>query len=334
MNSKRAFWGGILIIGGIYFLLKQFGWMDFHIDWSIWRKSWPIFLVLIGIRFLLPKENKAVGVLLILALLGVFIFSLVNGYRHRNDFSDGFSNRMPFDRIHRDFFNNHDFDDSLDNDVDTLSNDNRSTIDQSFAIGLNPAITKGELFLNGGAALFNSDKTETNIFEAKTHIDAQNKVVMKRSQEGNKETIELNTQNNSNKGSLNQNNTFRIFLNPHLLWNLNLNIGAGKVEYDLTDFNLEKLEFNSGAAEVDLRMGDKSNNTQVTVNSGLASFNLKIPKSSGCRIHYTAILGSKNLEGFKKVGDDHYETPGYSNALHKIQVDFTGGVSNLSVSTF
>ena len=89
MNSRGIFWGTLLILGGVFFLLKQTGILFFHIDWLIWKKLWPLFLILIGIRLILPRENKVIGIVLLVSVVLVFGYSVYEGIQLKHSFMQG-----------------------------------------------------------------------------------------------------------------------------------------------------------------------------------------------------------------------------------------------------
>ena len=54
-NSDSFFWGILLIILGILFLLQNFGYL--HIG-NIFRHYWPVILIIVGIRMIILWERK------------------------------------------------------------------------------------------------------------------------------------------------------------------------------------------------------------------------------------------------------------------------------------
>jgi hypothetical protein len=71
-TDGRVFWGLFLILMGVLFLLDQLGKLDFG---SIVSRYWPLFLILIGLWQLVTNNFRNVGGPLFLILVGV-IFQL------------------------------------------------------------------------------------------------------------------------------------------------------------------------------------------------------------------------------------------------------------------
>lgn len=333
MNSKGAFWGTVLILLGVFILLKQTGFLFFHIDWLLWRKLWPLFIILIGIRLILPKENKLIGLVLILLVIGIFSFSVYEGIRYKKAMENGSSlgggnyNLIPPSN-------------PKDEDPSDSLNDSHSDGDpimQKFNVPLSTEIKTAHLELQGGAALFSSDFTHSNLFEATTQIDRSESYRLERSSNGQNESIKLVSENPNHNLSLNNKdnaNQVKIRLNPDILWNIDLDIGAGKVDYDFSGYKIQNLNLNSGLNAVDLKLGRLNPMTHLNVDASLASFHLLVPQSSGCKIHMDGALSSKEFNGFKKIDDENYKTDNYNSADKKIDIQITGGISEISINQY
>ena len=88
---------------------------------------------------------------------------------------------------------------------------------------------------------------------------------------------------------------------------------------------------NSGAADIDVKLGDKVDNVEVDINSGVTSVKLSVPQGVGCEFRMDGALSSKDLDGFDKMGDGVWRTPGYDNATKKIKVDADTGLSSIKI---
>jgi len=339
MNSRRVFWGTVLILGGIFFFLKQSGILFFHIDWLIWRRIWPVFIVLAGIRLLLPRENKAVGILLILTLFGVFAYSVFEGIRLKHEYSGEEEKGFHFP------FRNFDKEDKEDSDKNDAEDGSDSTehsfegrkTEQTFKIPLDRNIKSASLSLNGGAAFFTSDVTHSDIFSVSTKLIGASPYRMENSTNGDHENIKLISDSQNGNLHFDDNkpeNKVNIRLNPDFLWNLDLNVGAGKVDYDFSGYKMDKLVLNTGLSDVHIKLGRLSPQTEVNVDAGLAKFDMEIPKSSGCKIHSDGGLNQQNFEGFVKIDDRTYKTSDYEGTDRKIEINFSGGISQIQVRRY
>ncbi len=48
----RVYWGVVLIVVGVLFLVRNVGWIEF--DFHMW-KYWPVILILIGLGFVVKS---------------------------------------------------------------------------------------------------------------------------------------------------------------------------------------------------------------------------------------------------------------------------------------
>lgn len=57
MNFWRAFWGIVLVLVGLFYLLDNFGFIDFSL-WWIFAKLWPVILIIVGLVILITRRNR------------------------------------------------------------------------------------------------------------------------------------------------------------------------------------------------------------------------------------------------------------------------------------
>jgi len=129
-------------------------------------------------------------------------------------------------------------------------------------------------------------------------------------------------------------NRVDVKLNPNPVWNINIDMGAGEGDFDLTPFSVKTVSINAGAADIELKLGDKAAQTDVKVSSGVASVSIKVPESVGCRIEKDGALNINELDDFENVGGGVYLSPDYDKATKKITIKFDGGMSRFKVKRY
>ena len=67
-------------------------------------------------------------------------------------------------------------------------------------------------------------------------------------------------------------------MNVNPIWDLDFNLGAGEVNFDLSKYKVRELAIDAGAASLDIKLSDLQN-AKVIVNAGASSIILRIPKS-------------------------------------------------------
>ncbi|MBN1637784.1 MAG: hypothetical protein JW866_02370, partial [Ignavibacteriales bacterium] len=114
-------------------------------------------------------------------------------------------------------------------------------------------------------------------------------------------------------------------------WNLQLNIGVSKSYLDLREFCIGEVELNTGITNIFLKLGDKSDYSEINVEMGVSMLEIQIPKSSGCRINYDLHVVDSNIDGFEKKDSEVYLTENFEAATKKIDINVEGGVTSFKV---
>ena len=332
MDRKgNIFWGAILIVVGILFLGANLDW--FHLNWSFSdiARFWPLLLILAGVAAFLNNRRtiyNGTSALLIAFAIPLGIFTCVD---------DGVTNwKDEFDEeVHIDFD-----DDDDDDDHDYKSSKSDTTegdrYKNYYAVEMKPEINEATLKLSGGAAEFDLEESKTRLFEATTYLQNKGSYTLTEDLNNGVKTIEFESKNKNGNNfhfddEKNFDNDILVKLNKTPVWNIDLGIGAGEVDFDFSDYKVKKLELNTGAASIDIKFGDKVNDVQVDINSGVTSVKISVPEGVGCEIKMDGAFNSKDFDGFEKVKSGVWQTPGYAQATKKIKIDADTGLSSVKI---
>jgi hypothetical protein len=298
MKSGQLFWGLFLLTIGALFLLTKYDVIcsDFSFVWDLW----PLIFVLWGAIVIF--KNSLVRPI-ISALFGIFLAVMFFGII-ANIFSGfGFSYST--------------------NDRDYMTEDYSKEFDST--------IQNAEFVLSSGAGTFQLGRSTDNLVEGESYgtlaeYDFTSDI------EGNRAYVEFNLHKrhfNFFDGKLR--NHLDIALNENPIWDFKFDFGAAKAIFDLSTFKVNNIELNTGASNVKLKLGDRTDTTYVDVEMGVASLRIEIPENSGCQIRGDMVLMSRSLSGFTKKEKGYYETPGFDDASKKIFIRIDGGVSSLKI---
>src|SRR5690606_24156822 len=199
-----------------------------------------------------------------------------------------------------------------------------------------PEIKEGVLKVEGGAGIFKIKETSEQMFEAniesnlleynsslKTNkIDGVATIVLKQDDK----PVKLRNSRLSNDVNL--------YLNPDLLWNIALNIGAGKAELDLSKFRIKEVDIETGASALDIKLGDRTDRQEIKIESGLATLDIELPVSLGCEVKINGDLNLENFIGFEKVSRGIYRTPEFANAKKKAFLELDAGLSKININKY
>jgi Domain of unknown function (DUF5668) len=322
MNSKNLFSGGILILLGVLFLGKELDW--FNVNWHEIFRLWPLLLIYLGLVAVLGKSSQTSTVVTIVLLCIAIPTVIVRSCSNKVEDAIGRSNFDFHNDEDKDFGND-------DNDDDDTSFKGSN---QKLAEPMNASIKSATLDFQGGAAEFDIKETSSQLVEADANLDFGN-ISLKKTGDADSPKVEFALKGKTNKINLgdDNHNKINLKLNPEVIWDMNFEFGAGKADFDLSAYKIKNLSIKTGLTETDVKVGDKVDNLDVKVESGLTDIEFQVPTTAGCRIDIDGGLNDKDFDGFiQKNG--HWETPDYDKAPKKITIKFEGGLQSLKVSRY
>ena len=328
-RKSNIFWGAILIVLGFLFLGTNLDW--FELNWTFRKiaQFWPIMLILAGVAaFFSHKKSiyNATSALLIAFAIPLGIFTCVDdGVK---EIKDEISDVINID------IDDFDDDDSSKSDT-TKGNRNK----QYFAVEMTPEVKEATLRLGGGAAEFDLEESPNRLFEATTFLNFKNGYTLE--EETNTENKVINFSMKDKKArdfnfgeEYKINNNVLIKLSTSPIWNIEMGIGAGELDFDFSNYKVKKLEIETGAASIDIKLGDKQDKVDIDIESGVASVKIKVPESVGCEIKMDGALNSKDFDNFEKIKDGVWQTKGFDKATKKIYLNVDSGLSSLKVDRY
>ena len=113
---------------------------------------------------------------------------------------------------------------------------------------------------------------------------------------------------------------------------LDLESGASESTLDLTDLKVSELQVQTGASSTDITLPANAGYTRVTVKSGAAAVNLRLPEGVAGRIYIQSGLAgiSVDTNRFPQVSGV-YETPGFASAANKAEIRVETGVGSIDI---
>lgn len=297
MKYKNLFWGIVLIVLGVLYLLKRF-----DIIWFNWKdilSLWPLLLVLWGISLLpLKSAHKLIASLLSILLMILLIYynpgRWHSGWIWIGDFHRGDHTEM-----------------QKSESVDQLSE-------------------YATLELNAAAGTYMISGTTDQLVDF-THIGDSGSYYMRTTTEGNTNHVYIGPESKVNRYHLYNSHEVDIKLNANLVWDLDLNAGAADIDLDLTPYLMDKINIDGGATSMVIKLGNRSEQVYMDIETGVSSVLIKVPEDVACEVNTDSFLVSKDLPGFDKVSKRTYVTPNFSSADKNITIHFESGISSLRV---
>ena len=312
MSYRKIFWGVVLVMIGILFILKNVGVIFF--DWfSFWR-LWPLVLILWGISLIPVKDY--LKLIFSVAAIGLSVL-LVSRYDKTGYYDFGWDNK------------NHRFEKNW--------SDNKwseGTAEQELFQSYDSVIQRVKLNLDAAAGDFRLDSvTEPDkllTFEKKGNIGNYSMT-----SEGDSADRVINLKIEDSKVKFrNKGMRVKLGLNPKPVWDFDFDIGAASIDFDLSNYKVGKLSIDGGASSIEMKLGDLNDLTEVDINAGASSIDIQIPESSGAELRTETVLSSRNFEGFKKIEDGLFRTDNFEKATKKITISIDAGVSSVDVNRY
>ena len=105
--------------------------------------------------------------------------------------------------------------------------------------------------------------------------------------------------------------------------------GAVDIDLDFSAVMLTDLDVNTGASSVDLTMGDLVEMSSVSIDAGVSSVKVTLPKTIGAKVNLESGLTSRDLENFTEVDSNNFQSENYDESEKKVNFDIDLGVSSL-----
>ena len=320
---KKRSWGGnivpafILIFLGIVFLANNLGLIPWYIWGELWR-FWPLFLILLGVQYLLGRSVIAkviMGAITLLVLVGLFLYALayagvLNGERWRP-----LTAVVPDASIQQ-----------RDEDF-TISEDEFTDIEER-TIEINSGIGKLLVSDEDSENYFSLNASYPHSFAA-PEIDTE--------QEGKRLQIEVDVPGRgqfSGMPRMGEGMTYDATIGRRSLpTGLSFKIGAGALEVDLQKLIIRNLAVNVGMGSADIQITqDALPQDEVELEVGMGSLDVEVPENVGVSVEYKVGLGSVNVDNNSFKGDGTYESDNYNQAEQRIRIIAEVGTGSISIS--
>ncbi len=301
MKTSSLFWGAFFIALGGLFLADNISSLTF--SWDVIIKLWPLILVFWGIGFLF-KETAFKWI--ISGCNGLlFAYVVFAGYKTATDFT---------------------WDDNDDGNSYSVHHYVRPYSDN---------LDSAQIRIKAGIGEFYLQDVSPELFEANIDGVFQN-YSFDYDTKKNSESIDLSLDEGNIKVHWDDfKNKVNVKLNPNPIWDINFEISAAHIDMDLSKYNIGSFKLESGASDINLKLGTKTPQSRVKIDAAASSLKLGVPKEASCEILTDTELSVKNIKGFYKAGDNVYRSENYNkDGAKKITVELESALSSIKVDTY
>ena len=313
MNDSRTLarqsgfgFAGVLILLGVFGLLWNFNVLPDGFWGEFWT-LWPLLLVAVGVNLVLSRQRAWLGSV---AALTVVTGSLVAAWvlAVANPASSP----------------------SL-----TISNNNESISvksDDAQSARLNLTVAAGDLALTGGApaGLLLSGGSQGSVAEV-----TDQRVSVRTS--GGRRTVDVRLNSEWNFGFPPPRTTSRgRWVLRHaegLPTDIRIETGASDLDLDLRELNVQSLNVDGGASDIDVVLPANAGRTTAEFTIGAADLDITVPAGVAARIDVESGISSIDIDEsrFPKRGD-RYVSPDFESAANRVTIKIEAGVSDITIS--
>lgn len=136
-------------------------------------------------------------------------------------------------------------------------------------------------------------------------------------------------QQSSNSFMSNSDNTWKLKLSNELPIDLEVDMGAGKGDLNLSKLDLTRFQLNIGAGQVNVDLtGERAKDLEANIHGGVGEAIVRLPKNIGVVANVHGGLGSVDVRGLKEE-DGKYVNASYGKASNTLHLTVEGGIGHI-----
>lgn len=293
MNRGRINQGIILVLVGLFFLLRNLGWIDDSFL-RILVQNWPILLIFAGLYVMLSRS----AFWFVPAILSIALFLAFAGF---------FPGVLPETRPSQTA--------SFTHTVATEAESLEITLDSSAAVF---NLRRGSAGTVSGTVAYTGPAPET----AGRQIGSQYVVDFRYAQ--NVRSWSFNSLRAPE---------WDVRIPSTLPTSVTVHSAYGDLTLDMRGIDARDIDVETPAGSIHILFDHAVTQSNVTIDAAASSVKLSVPRGIGMRLRSSGALISTNLDslGFTRSGD-WYVSPEYDTAERHIEVQFDSAVGNLTVT--
>jgi hypothetical protein len=285
----------ILIAAGLLFLLDNFGTVE--VDWwELWR-LWPLLLVLGGLDLLLGGRSVLGNLVVAVLAIGILAAALyVVGVRGIDDTG-------------------------LTGDVRTIA------VDEPLG---GAELAELDVHMAAGNLTIVSHDYSHILLEGALKVERE-EPLWEVARDGSTVRMTLDqTGGKEGRFDLGATHDWRLLLSPEVGYNVQVELGAGTAELDLTGLDLRGLIVDAGAARTEITF-PASGDYAARVDGGVGGLELTIPREVAVRLTLDRGLTTLDLPARYRQQGGSYITEGWINAETRLDLIVDMGVGLLTI---
>ncbi|HEV2013624.1 MAG TPA: DUF5668 domain-containing protein [Candidatus Dormibacteraeota bacterium] len=127
-----------------------------------------------------------------------------------------------------------------------------------------------------------------------------------------------------------------VTLTDRIRWAIQIGGGAANLRLDLRNLQLSKLNVSGGADRLDGQLASPKGRVVIAVSGGASDVTLRAPAHSEWRVAVSGGVSAVTINGSSSGnlgGDFQQQSPGYTSATNRLEIEISGGASHLDFRT-
>jgi hypothetical protein len=287
-------WPIILITAGVLFLLSNLDVLDIDF-WNLWR-LWPVLLILAGLEIILGRRSALGNIIVLLVTIAVIagvVILLIAAPDVLGTRSTGGVERID----------------------EPLAGVERGDLQVSFAAG---TLEIGRL--TDSSSLITGD----------LELATERKPVWDIRRSGGQASMTLEYRRGDWMQNWRRGDEWDLRLSPKVGLSLDVNVGAGEANLDLSGLDIRNLTVESGAGRSTIILPEEGD-FEARVSGGVGQVVIEIPEGMAARVHVSRGLGDVSVPSrFDKDGDT-YETDDWRSSGNRVDLEVRVGVGQVTI---
>lgn len=148
---------------------------------------------------------------------------------------------------------------------------------------------------------------------------------------GDKGVLRLTQPDTSSSLVKNARNTWDLRLGEGIPMDLEVNLGAGTSEINLSRIDVTSLRISTGAGNLDLDLrGAWTHDIDIILQGGLGETTLYLPQDMGVRVDVNTGLGAVNASGLEQIGST-YTNAAFGESAPRLNIQIDSGVGDVNL---
>lgn len=302
----------VLLILGVVLLLNTTG----IVNWGVWLhlfRFWPVILIAVGVNILLAPRFPILSALVVALIFagGVGLAFL------SNQTVEDYGYQFGYESYH------------------SSNLANVHTLEMNIGFGAGSLSIDSDLSRNGDS-LFAVHSSGINAVVEESRNDGVSEVALS----ADAPDALLNYYDDGWNVNIDLFGLFRglgdinweIGISPDVAVAMDIDAGAAELVLNLRDVDLDTLDLDIGAADVEIVLPANAGHTNVDIDAGATDIDIAVPDGVAALINSDSAISSIDIDDarFPKIGDA-WQSPDYATAENRVKINIDTGASSVSI---